>query len=80
MLAALTKLPTSAEGSTPRPARRADAIIWRAVVEGALPLAIVYFFLGANGQTIIYQVFSVSALVGTVVGIRRYRPVPSQHW
>src|ERR1700694_3144499 len=80
MPARTSELPHSVEGAAPRLARRGDAIIWRAFVAGALPLGVLYFFLGANGQTIIYQVFSVSALVGTVVGIRRYRPAPSHHW
>jgi signal transduction histidine kinase len=40
----------------------------------------VYFFLGPDAQTIIYQAFSVAALLAIVVGIRRYRPVPSHHW
>jgi len=73
-------VPTSIEGPSPRPTRRGDAIIWRAFAAVALPLSILYFFLGDEGQTIIYQVFSVGALVGTVVGIRRYRPAPSHHW
>src|SRR5437899_1545916 len=76
---ASTTLP-SGEESAVRLARRGDMIIWRAYAAAALPLGVLYFFLGDNGQTIIYQVFSVSALVGTVVGIRRYRPNPSQHW
>jgi signal transduction histidine kinase len=80
MPARTSELPHSEEGASPRLAQRGDAIIWRAFVAGALPLGVLYFFLGANGQTIIYQVFSVSALVGTVVGIRRYRPAPSHHW
>jgi len=46
----------------------------------ALPLGIAYFFVGPNAETIIYQAFSVSALVSIVVGIRRYRPAPSHHW
>jgi signal transduction histidine kinase len=68
------------EGSPARPTRSGDAIIWRAYAVGAVLLGGVYFFLGANGQTITYQVFSVSALVGTVVGIRRYRPASAHHW
>ena len=68
------------EGSSARPARRRDAIVWRAFAAVALPLGIVYFFLGSEAQTIIYQVFSVAALVAVVVGIRRYRPAPSHHW
>jgi len=46
----------------------------------ALPLGIAYFFVGPDAETIIYQAFSVSALVSIVVGIRRYRPAPSHHW
>nr|MDP9304068.1 HAMP domain-containing histidine kinase [Actinomycetota bacterium] len=46
----------------------------------ALPLGIVYFFVGPDAETIIYQAFSVSALVAIVVGIRRYQPAPSHHW
>jgi signal transduction histidine kinase len=68
------------QGSSPRPARRGDAIIWRAFAAVALPMGILYFFVGPDPETIIYQAFSLSALVGTVVGIRRYRPAPAHHW
>jgi signal transduction histidine kinase len=46
----------------------------------ALPLGILYFFVGSDAETIIYQTFSFSALVAIVVGIRRYRPAPAHHW
>jgi hypothetical protein len=59
------------EGSSPRPTRRGDAIIWRAFAAVALPLGITYFFVGPDAETIIYQAFSVSAFVAIVVGIRR---------
>jgi signal transduction histidine kinase len=72
--------PTSVEGSPARTVRRGDAIIWRVFAAAAVPLGVLYFFLGADGQTIIYQVFGVAALVASVVGIRRYRPTPSHHW
>lgn len=72
--------PIAVERSSPRPARRSDAIIWRAFAAVALPLGILYFFLGPDAETIIYQVFSVAALVASLIGIRRYRPAPSHHW
>jgi len=71
---------TPVGGSSARPARRGDAIIWRAFAAVALPLGILYFFVGPDAETIIYQTFSVSALVATLVGIRRYRPAPAHHW
>ena len=80
MPAPTSEVSTSIEGSSPRPARRGDAVIWRAFAAVALPLGIAYFFVGPNAETIIYQAFSVSALVSIVVGIRRYRPAPSHHW
>jgi signal transduction histidine kinase len=72
--------PSPVEECSPRRARRGDAILWRAFAGAALPLGALYFFLGTEAQTIIYQVFSVSALVAIVVGIRRYRPARSHHW
>jgi signal transduction histidine kinase len=80
MPAPTSEVPISIEGSSPRPARRGDAVIWRAFAAVALPLGIAYFFVGPDAETIIYQAFSVSALVSIVVGIRRYRPAPSHHW
>ena len=80
MPAPTSEVSTSIEGSSPRPARRGDAIIWRAFAAVALPVGIAYFFVGPDAETIIYQAFSVSALVSIVVGIRRYRPAPSHHW
>ncbi len=80
MLAATSEVPTSVEGSPPRPARPGDAILWRAFAAAALPLGIAYFFVGPDAETIIYQTFSVAALVAIVVGIRRYRPAPAHHW
>lgn len=68
------------EGSSPRPARRRDAIIWRAFAAVAVPLGILYFFVSPSAETIIYQTFSASALVATLVGIRLYRPAPAHHW
>jgi signal transduction histidine kinase len=46
----------------------------------ALAMGILYFYVGPDAETIIYQAFSVSALVATLVGIRRYRPAPAHHW
>ena len=66
--------------SSPRSARRGDAIVWRTFAAVALILGGVYFLVGPQGQTILYQVFSVAALVATLVGIRRYRPARSHHW
>ena len=80
MPAPTSTTPTPVEGSSARPARRGDAIIWRAFAAVALPVGILYFFVGPDPETIIYQAFSLSALVGTVVGIRRYRPAPAHHW
>jgi signal transduction histidine kinase len=80
MPAAASASPTSMEGSSARLHRRGDAILWRVVAAAALPLGVLYFFLGPNGQTMIYQAFSLAALVTIVVGIRRYRPSPSHHW
>ena len=68
------------EGSSPRSGRLGDAIVWRTFAAGALILGGVYFLVGPQGQTILYQVFSVAALVATLVGIRRYRPARSHHW
>jgi signal transduction histidine kinase len=67
-------------GSSARPARRGDAIIWRAFAGVALVLGGLYFVLGPEAQTIIYQLFGVGSLVAIVVGIRRYRPARSHHW
>jgi signal transduction histidine kinase len=66
--------------SSPRSARRGDAIVWRTFAAVALILGGVYFLVGPQGQTILYQVFSVAALVAILVGIRRYRPTQSHHW
>ena len=68
------------EGSTARPGRRRDAIVWRAFAAVALPLGILYFFVSTSAETIIYQAFSASAFVATLVGIRLYRPAPAHHW
>jgi signal transduction histidine kinase len=68
------------EGSSARPGRRGDAIVWRTFAAGALALGSLYFVVGPEAETVIYQVFSVAALVATVVGIRRYRPARSHHW
>ena len=68
------------EGSSVRPGRRRDAIVWRAFAAVALPLGILYFFVSPSAETIIYQTFSASALVATLVGIRLYRPAPARHW
>jgi signal transduction histidine kinase len=46
----------------------------------ALPLGILYFFVSPSAETIIYQAFSASAFVATLVGIRLYRPAPAHHW
>jgi len=80
MPAPTSAIPTSVEGSSARPARRGDAIIWRAYTAVALPVGILYFFVAPDAETLIYQAFSVSALVAILVGIRRYRPAPSHHW
>src|SRR6266566_4842156 len=80
MPAPTSEVRPSTEGSSPRPARRGDAIIWRVFAAVALPVGIAYFFVGPDAETIIYQAFSVSAFVAIVVGIRRYRPSPSHHW
>jgi signal transduction histidine kinase len=45
-----------------------------------MALGSIYFVVGPEAETIIYQVFSVAALVAIVVGIRRYRPARSHHW
>jgi signal transduction histidine kinase len=76
----MSGVPTPVERPSPRPGRRGDAIIWRTFAAVALPLGIVYFFVGPDAETIIYQAFSVSALIAILVGIRRYRPAPSHHW
>jgi signal transduction histidine kinase len=68
------------EGSLVRPARRGDKFIWRAFAAVALALGILYFVVGPSAETLIYQTFSVSALVATLVGIRLYRPAPAHHW
>jgi signal transduction histidine kinase len=46
----------------------------------ALPVGILYFFVSPSAETIIYQMFSASAFVATLVGIRLYRPAPALHW
>jgi hypothetical protein len=46
----------------------------------ALTLGILYFFVSPSAETIIYQAFSASAFVTTLVGIRLYRPAPAHHW
>jgi signal transduction histidine kinase len=46
----------------------------------ALALGILYFFVSPSAETIIYQAFSASAFVATLVGIRLYRPAPAHHW
>jgi signal transduction histidine kinase len=46
----------------------------------ALAFGVLYFLVGATAQTVIYQGFSVSALVAIVVGIRRYRPARQRPW
>jgi signal transduction histidine kinase len=66
--------------ASPRDTGRSDAIIWRAVTVVALPLGVLYFLVGAEGQTIIYQVFSLTAMIAILAGIKRYRPAPSHHW
>jgi signal transduction histidine kinase len=71
---------SSVEGSSARATRQADTILWRAFAAVALPLGVVYFFVGPEAQGIIYQAFSVAALVAIVVGIRRYRPTRPHHW
>jgi signal transduction histidine kinase len=68
------------EGSSARPGRRRDAIVWRAFAAVALALGILYFFVSPSAETIIYQAFSASAFVATLVGIRLYRPAPAHHW
>ncbi|MGZ8795610.1 MAG: sensor histidine kinase, partial [Gaiellaceae bacterium] len=80
MPAPASEVRTSVERSSPRRARPGDAILWRAFAGVALPLSILYFFLGPEAQTFIYQLFSVAALVAIMVGIRRYRPAPAHHW
>lgn len=54
--------------SATRPARRGDAIIWQAFAALALPVGVLYFFVGPDPETLIYQAFSVSAVVGILVG------------
>ena len=61
MPAPTSGVPTPVERPSPRPARRGDAIIWRTFAAVALPLGIVYFFVGPDPETIIYQAFSFSA-------------------
>jgi signal transduction histidine kinase len=68
------------EGSSARPGRRRDAIVWRAFAAVALALGILYFLVSPSAETIIYQAFSASAFVATLVGIRLYRPAPAHHW
>ncbi|MGZ4371367.1 MAG: sensor histidine kinase [Gaiellaceae bacterium] len=80
MPAPASELPNSFKGSSPRSLRRGDAIIWRAYAAVALPVGILYFFVGPDAQTLVYQAFSVSALVAILVGIRRHRPAPAYHW
>jgi len=80
MPADASELPNSFKGSSPRSSRRGDGIIWRAYAAVALPVGILYFFVGPDAQTLVYQAFSVSALVAILVGIRRHRPAPAYHW
>ncbi|MDX6370598.1 MAG: hypothetical protein QOG93_2100, partial [Gaiellaceae bacterium] len=46
----------------------------------ALAFGVLYFLVGPSAQTVIYQGFSVAALVSIVVGIRRYRPERQRPW
>jgi signal transduction histidine kinase len=80
MPAAISATPTPIEGSSARPGRRRDTIVWRAFAAVALALGILYFFVSPSAETIIYQAFSASAFVATLVGIRLYRPAPAHHW
>ena len=77
MSASASAIPVSLPLRLPRPG---DGLIWRAFAGVGLAFGVLYFFVGPTAQTVIYQGFSVFALVSTVVGIRRYRPARQRPW